>query len=303
MSQCVAELTAAVAGASVLQSGCLETAVNGASRAVMPCPGSPALRPDAQTRKAVDDKVVCTVMCCCKDNHGIGRDGRSLKQACVEDVFKSADRLLGYRSRYKSEISYNMRLGQGGPPLPFMHRGGSGTEPSHNWRRRAEKEIEGFRGGEGLVRRPDLVIVDDPSRPPVQDNIERVVEMKFGEDRRNEGQDDAYREIAGDPESYQVFRTGGKPEKDEQVCDCGDERAREQVRQLAAYAPQPGRSIWPALGWSALVVGGALATAALAALPVDGPAGEVAAGAGTAAAFARARAAWAALTAAPLGAP
>ncbi|MFN9211792.1 MAG: hypothetical protein ACK6DI_13115 [Betaproteobacteria bacterium] len=307
MSQCTAQLTAAVAGASVLQSGCLEAARHGASRAVMPCPDSPALLPDPQTRQAVDDKVVCAVMCCCKDNPVAGSDGQSLQQVCVHQVFDTADRLLGYRSRYKSEISYNMRPEQGGPPVPFMHRDGSGadtTEPSRYWRGRANEEIRGFRGGQGLVRRPDLVIVDDPSRPPAQGNIERVMEMKFGRDPRDRFQDRAYRDIAGSDKRYQVFRTGGTPQQDdEHLCNCGDERAREQVRELAAFAPQPERSIWPALGWSALVVAGAVATVALAAMPLDGPAGEAAAGAGTAAAFARARAAWAALTAAPLGAP
>ncbi len=49
-------------------------------------------------------------------------------------------------------------------PEPFMHRDSSGAntiEPSRYWQGRAW-DVEGHVPGKGLVRRPDLTIVDDP---------------------------------------------------------------------------------------------------------------------------------------------
>lgn len=36
-----------------------------------------------------------------------------------------------------------------------------------------------FKPGKGMIRRPDVIIVQNPNRPPTQDNIKQVVEMKF----------------------------------------------------------------------------------------------------------------------------
>lgn len=236
MSACAAKLAPSVAAASLMQSGSLVAATNGASRVVQPCPCSPALRPDPATRKAIDNKVICSVMCCCDESPGIGADGRSLMQQCADGVFKSADALLGSRSRYKSEISYNMHLDDGGPPTPFMSRTGTGTEPSAYWQGRAKAEIENYGGGKGMVRRPDLTIVDDPCQPPVAGNIESVAELKFGDDARSRAQDEAYRGIAGSPGKYQVFRAGGAAQGDEHECDCDEERKRQPQ---TVPVPQP----------------------------------------------------------------
>ena len=107
-------------------------------------------------------------------------------QGCMEQTFKKADQLLGFNSRYKPEISYDMTQTQT-PPLPFMHRedGQDTTEPSHYWQGRVQQEIDNYAAGRGMVRRPDLVIVNDPCQPPNQSNIERVVEIKFQGDNRD----------------------------------------------------------------------------------------------------------------------
>ncbi len=49
-----------------------------------------------------------------------------------------------------------------------------------------------------MVRRPDVVIVNDPTKPPTQDNIKQVVEIKFPPDKMDERQELAYIRIAGD---------------------------------------------------------------------------------------------------------
>ncbi|WP_407072487.1 VRR-NUC domain-containing protein [Pseudomonas aeruginosa] len=51
--------------------------------------------------------------------------------------------------------------------------------------------------GKGMIRRPDVIIVQNPNRPPTQDNIKQVVEMKFPPDPRNTKQTEACKKIAG----------------------------------------------------------------------------------------------------------
>jgi hypothetical protein len=51
--------------------------------------------------------------------------------------------------------------------------------------------------GKGYVRRPDVVIVKDPTKPPTQDNIKQVVEIKFEKDPWGEGQARDYEKISG----------------------------------------------------------------------------------------------------------
>ncbi|WP_460104607.1 VRR-NUC domain-containing protein, partial [Sessilibacter sp. MAH4] len=147
---------------------------------------------------------------------------QNLYQACVHGVFATADAALNYKSRYKSEISFDMGMETDGIPRPLMHRDPNNldcTEPSYNWMARI-KEVEGYQPGEGYIRRPDLTIVKNPAKQPTTDNIERVIEYKFRNDARSADQDRDYRKIAGGRNSYAIYRIGGKPEKDEQVCNC-----------------------------------------------------------------------------------
>jgi hypothetical protein len=188
------------------------------------------------------------------------------------------------------------------PPAPLMHRveGEDSTEGTHSWMNRAIREIEGYVRGKGMVRRPDLTIPDDPCLPPRQDNIERVVEIKFRNDKRSEKQDRDYRVIAGDKEKYSVFRIGAIPKDDEQGCNCGD---NQQPESSPVPVPEPEKqgawgALSGALGWGTVTVFGAAATAVLFASPIEGPIGEYAAGSATAAAGARTAIAWRALSAA-----
>ncbi|MGF1463049.1 MAG: VRR-NUC domain-containing protein [Maricaulaceae bacterium] len=179
------------------------------------------------TAAQIDALVACRVGCCCLAHPRTGASDQDLVQACVSEVFRSADKALNHKSRYKAEISYDMRRFDRGPPAPLMHREVVGgvltdtTEPSRYWQRRT-RDIKGFRPGMGMVRRPDIVIVADPNKPPTQDNIVQVIEQKNKTERRDREQDRAYIRIAGKPEKYTVLRVGGPVGKKETGCDCSN---------------------------------------------------------------------------------
>ncbi len=166
----------------------------------------------------IDKKVLCSAICKCKDTPGVGKDGRSLKQSCVSARLKGLDELLKHRSIYKPEVNYDMTKQ---PPAPIMD---SGIETKgHDWLPgwiskwwnvpdEQGQQRPPFVPGEGMVRRPDVVIVNDPMKPPTQDNIKQVVEIKFPPDKIDGPQNDAYVQIAGGENKLVVMG----PEK----CDC-----------------------------------------------------------------------------------
>jgi len=166
----------------------------------------------------VDKKVLCSAICKCKDTPGTGKDGRSLKQSCVSGRLKALDGILEHRSPYKPEVNYDMTKQ---PPAPIMDSGvqtkGHDWLPGwikKYWDKPDEQGVQRppFQAGEGMVRRPDVVIVNDPTKPPTQDNIKQVVEIKFPPDKRDARQDAAYTQIAGDENKLVVMG----PED----CDC-----------------------------------------------------------------------------------
>lgn len=249
---------------------------------------------EQQILKEVDDKLLCEVMCCCTKNPSMSRKGRNQKQQCVDDTLYEADRSLGYQSRYKSEVSYDMTEEK---PVPFMHResGQNTTQRSTHWQTRAKNEIDEYKSGKGLVRRPDVVIVKNPQKPPYQENIERVIEMKFLGDDFGYEQRVAYQDIAGAKNKLSLI--------DEKGCNCSsDDQHRQEQEMLGPFlAPNPEKEQEKNIDWGAVgeTVGmgvvtalGVVATAALLLSPFEGPAGEVAAGTGTAAAAARTAAAF-----------
>lgn len=162
----------------------------------------------------VDKKVLCSAICQCKNTPGTGKDGRSLKQSCVSGRLKALDTALKHRSPYKPEVNYDMTKR---PPAPIMD---SGVETKgHDWlpgwiKKWWEEDPEHppFKPKRGMVRRPDVVIVKDPAKPPTRDNIKQVVEIKFPPDKRNPQQDVAYSRIAGGENKLEVIG----PEN----CDC-----------------------------------------------------------------------------------
>jgi len=161
----------------------------------------------------VDKKVLCSAICKCKNDPGIGIDGRSLKQSCVSKQLRGLDAVLEHRSPYKPEVNYDMTKQ---PPEPIMDAAVD-TKP-HDWLPGfIKKHWEADHGspylrGMGMVRRPDVIIVKDPSRPPTQDNIKQVVEIKFPPDTMDIRQSQAYIRIAGDDDKL--------VEMGPEDCDC-----------------------------------------------------------------------------------
>ena len=172
-------------------------------------------RPEADP---ADKKVLCSAICFCKSTPGVGKDGRSLKQSCVSNRLGELDKILQHRSPFKPEVNYDMTKE---PPAPIMD---SGVDTkAHDWLPGFIKkwwdtpDADGnkrppFKPGLGMVRRPDVVIVKDPSKPPTQDNIKQVVEIKFPPDATTEAQEFDYKRIAGDDTKLVVMG----PEN----CDC-----------------------------------------------------------------------------------
>jgi VRR-NUC domain len=158
-----------------------------------------------------DKKVLCAALCHCDKTPQIGKDGQQLKQICVAKTMKEVDQQLEYKSPYKQEINYDMTKS---PPEPIMDR--QVPTKGHDWlpgwidkyfgKSDGDASQVPFKAGTGQIRRPDVVIVNDPGKPPTQDNIKQIVEMKFPPDEMSSQQRDAYRDIAGDPEKLKTLK-------------------------------------------------------------------------------------------------
>lgn len=250
------------------------------------CQGAAGAARNRALAKA-DEKMLCAVFCCCSNNPVPGEGGQGGYDTCASQTLSAAERFMDNDSRFKSQVSYNMRPDT---PEPLMERGlfGGLTTESIPWTRGGIEHIknrigqDGFPYQSGDARRPDVVIVRDPSRPPTPDNVSRVVDFKFT-DSLNRAQEDAYARIGGQPPLV----------IDSEKCDCSDDETRKQLELVTAAQSvvENDRSMLNRIGLGALGTVAAVATVALAIVPVDGPLGETAAGAGTMAAFSRAFAA------------
>ena len=155
----------------------------------------------------LDKKILCAPMCKCDKAPTIGVDGRQLKQNCVAASIKGLNGVLG-NSNYKQEINYNMTTN---PPTPIMDS--TMSTLGHKWLPGyIDKYMPGFVKATGQIRRPDIVIVYDSTKPPTQDNIKQIVEMKFPPDTISDPQERAYKAIAGDPNKLTTLEPGD--------CDC-----------------------------------------------------------------------------------
>jgi hypothetical protein len=225
-----------------------------------------------------DKKVLCALLCCCNANPGVSSGGNNAYQGCVTETLRAAQSAMGGDSRFKPEVSFNMRAN---PPEPLMQPGmiwGQTTTPLE-WGRdtpriqnRINRDYPGVEPKGGTdTRRPDVVIVNDPSRPPTQDNIYRLVEMKFGNDQFTRQQRDAYGVIA--PRSVEKLDAGD--------CDCdNDQQTQAQVAFVTAAAAVKDAQISMAdrvLSGAGTILG-AIGTVGALAVPLDGPVGEAALG-------------------------
>lgn len=165
----------------------------------------------------IDKKILCAPMCKCDKEPTIAVDGKRLKQNCVAASFKALNGTLG-NSNYKQEINYNMTVQ---PPTPIMDS--TIRTLAHKYLPGyIEKHMPGFVAKTGQIRRPDIVIVHDSTKPPTQDNIKQIVEMKFPPDSLSQPQKLAYEEIAGSPNKLTTLEPSD--------CDC--EKPRDDGKMI-----------------------------------------------------------------------
>lgn len=172
-----------------------------------------------------DEEVLCRAMCKC-DEIGVATrgGGRILRQTCVAQRLNAANAtslaMTGVPTEYVPEVAYDMSPKPPAPPVPIMSDDDP-TSPNgslldwirENWPGGMKGYVKGKKAGLDQIRRPDVVIVNDPSQPPVQSNIKAVVEMKFDDDF-NRGQEMSYRRIAGEKSKYVALRRS--------QCGCGE---------------------------------------------------------------------------------
>ena len=188
--------------------------------------GTKTLVAQANTNQSLspEEYFICLLICACDvaPNVPVGKNGQKLKQVCVSKVLQLIDFGLDYKSPIKAEINYDMTQN---PPQPIMSRRNPlrGTEylPAR------VREIPNFKPGTGMVRRPDAVIVNDPTQPPTQGNIKKVVEIKFPGDVLDAAQGRAYERIAGAANRFSLL--------DPKRCGC-DELKKNSLEVLKIIA-------------------------------------------------------------------
>lgn len=167
-----------------------------------------------------DRAILCSVLCKCKAVGVATRNGRIQRQRCVQQRLDAANEIsrieTGAPTEYSPEQTYNMKTRA---PEPV-------TDPDdplrpHSDLRQWIKDFwpggqSAFKKRDGNLRRPDVVIVDDPTQPPVRSNIRQVVEFKFPPDDYSRNQERDYIRIAG---SRSKFVPLGPAE-----CGCGDDK-------------------------------------------------------------------------------
>lgn len=170
-----------------------------------------------------DKRVLCSAVCFCESTPNISEDGKNLKQSCVAQRLNELNEVLHGRSPYKPEVSYDMTKN---PPQPILDSE-TGTN-SHGWipgwiKKYWDDDPEHppFKSKTGMIRRPDVVIVKDPKKPPTQDNIKQVVEMKFPPDPPDDRQVREYGKIAGSKNKVVVMESTD--------CDCTQESQQSKV--------------------------------------------------------------------------
>ncbi len=237
------------------------------------CPDTPGPMSN-EAKRETDRKMLCELMCCCAKDPNVsfsrktGQTGPRY-QSCVADTILAANGLTSLLtsdmaepvSRYWPEVTYDMTCA---PPNPLT-RGGTptyGSEGGRHWGQygkinRHAEEIGWERDEQGPpTRRPDITAVKDPRRPPTQDNIDRIYEMKFKGDEWGKGQRSSYNDIAGGRKKVQEIT--------EEDCNCGDRKntpdpvllPTAMKRNAERLAAQQAQGInWGAIGQGAAVVG------------------------------------------------
>lgn len=219
---------------------------------------------------AKDKEVLCNALCKCNVIGQSAAGGRRvLRQTCVAQRLNVANTVsmatTGSPTEYRPEVSYDMSPTPPAPPVPIM-ADEDPLEPNdsirswiHNvWPGGMKEYSKGKKAGLEQIRRPDVVIVNDPSQPPVQSNIKTVVEMKF-DDSFSRNQKAAYIRIAGSskkfvslspadcgcPNDTQERKSSRSTQTDSEVEDVFGNNASGNVPPLSPLPPTPPGLAFP----------------------------------------------------------
>ena len=194
---------------------------------------------DIKLETGMNKTYLCAHICAASKAPKIGKIGQSLYQQTVTKAIRAeADLNFGVWA-YLAEVGYNMRTK---PPKPLMS---SKPERMHRHSEfplgAAQKQIENLSKGD--FRIPDLTIltikaaeiiemrksgvIDWKRFYPYDDNIERLVEIKFGKDDWFPGQLEAYKKIA--PEKVR--------EVSDKDCSCDTRKPPSGGLKIPAYPP------------------------------------------------------------------
>jgi len=162
-----------------------------------------------------------------------------MKQLVMSGLIRLDEYRHDYRFDYKAEVSFDMTTD---PPRPFLSSSGGNKDPDRR------HTLNPFPKGltRGLLRRPDVIIVKDPGvRWPGQagtdhdgvmheNNLERVVEVKFPGDDFHFSQRRDYEAIAGGARRLSLLN----------IFDCRDDdtKAREMSYHTAHQPAQERNS-------------------------------------------------------------
>lgn len=171
---------------------------------VVDCP-SAGLPPPV--RRMLNKKIMCEIFHCCNDPKKNPRQPGEKFSSCVESVVGGADMFFGGKGRFKSEVTYLKGL------EPWTRKDGSliGPNSQRGWFPRGSS-------------RPDVVAVNDTSKPPTIDNIEGIYEFKFPGDSWGDTQKDRYQQIAGKRNLEEIS---------ESTCKDSDNNGAKQATVLA----------------------------------------------------------------------
>jgi type VI secretion system secreted protein VgrG len=123
----------------------------------------------------IEQLMICSWICECDK---FFKDGRRASQNCLRQKGRLYDAAHGGQSRIKTEVPYDMSKN---PPTPIMSKNHPGPTT----------------GSPKGSKIPDLVLVHDGANPPTQDNIRKVIEVKFGDDNFDYDHRKEYKKIAG----------------------------------------------------------------------------------------------------------
>jgi type VI secretion system secreted protein VgrG len=124
-------------------------------------------------------EIICRAICACDGAHN---GTQRVSQWCVTLALWEYDKALSNQSTIKADVPFDTTKN---PPVPIMSKNDP-TRPKH-------KKDAG-------TEAPDVVVVYDGTKPPTQDNIKKVYEIKFGNDTLDESKEEAYKKIAGGAE-------------------------------------------------------------------------------------------------------